>query len=159
MVVVGFLDGKTGGGGGQQWRTVVRSQVGGRRLQFEPYDNGSNKNLWACHWFDADRRLERLVTRDVQTTAAAVDADAAARMTDKFPADGGGGMPAVARWAWYPLPGTQDELLFPKGAEIHEIDDVNGEWFHGIYMGTMGLFPAPYVRRFEGDVATPTAPK
>jgi hypothetical protein len=41
---------------------------------------------------------------------------------------------------------VDDELLFPRGAGILEVEDVNGEWFHGFYMGSQGLFPAPYVR-------------
>jgi hypothetical protein len=41
---------------------------------------------------------------------------------------------------------VEDELMFPKGAEVLEVEDVNGEWFHGLYMGKQGLFPAPYVR-------------
>jgi hypothetical protein len=40
--------------------------------------------------------------------------------------------------------------MFPKGAEIAEVEDVNGEWFHGFYMGAGGLFPAPYVRVVGG---------
>lgn len=55
-------------------------------------------------------------------------------------------MRATAGWAWYPKAGADDELLFPKGAEIREVEDVNGDWSHGSYMGVQGLLPAPYVR-------------
>ncbi|KAH6624394.1 hypothetical protein B0J18DRAFT_177355 [Chaetomium sp. MPI-SDFR-AT-0129] len=68
------------------------------------------------------------------------------RFTKSFPPDGGTGLKAVAGWGWTPAAGVQDELLFPRGAEVLEVEDVNGEWFHGFYMGTRGLFPAPYVR-------------
>ena len=37
----------------------------------------------------------------------------------------------------------------PKGAEIKECKDVNGDWWHGTYMGTQGLFPSPYVKIVE----------
>ncbi|KAI1505535.1 hypothetical protein F5X99DRAFT_368389 [Biscogniauxia marginata] len=66
-----------------------------------------------------------------------------------FPPDGGVGLRATAVWSWYPAPGAEDELLFPKGAEVREVEDVNGDWFFGAYMGAKGLFPAPYVRVFE----------
>ncbi|KAI1494734.1 hypothetical protein F5X96DRAFT_676212 [Biscogniauxia mediterranea] len=66
-----------------------------------------------------------------------------------FPPDGGVGLRATAVWSWYPQPGAEDELLFPKGAEVREVEDVNGDWFFGSYMGAKGLFPAPYVRVFE----------
>jgi hypothetical protein len=56
-------------------------------------------------------------------------------------------MRALASWSWYPKEGEGDnELLFPRGAEIRECFDVNGDWFFGVYMGAKGLFPAPYVR-------------
>ncbi len=34
----------------------------------------------------------------------------------------------IARWGWYPAPGPShaDELLFPKGAEITEVDRFDG---------------------------------
>lgn len=143
MAVVGFLDLK----GGYR-RYVAQDWVGGRMLQFEHYDGAPGLHL--CYWFEgADKkRVERLVTADVRATAAtAVVADPAvkARLTDKFPPDGGAGGKALAKWSWYPAPSSEDELLFPKGAEIREIEDVNGEWFHGVFMGAKGLFPAPYV--------------
>ena len=44
---------------------------------------------------------------------------------------------------------SKDELAFPKGSEVREVVDVNGDWFFGAYMGTKGLFPAPYVKVLE----------
>jgi hypothetical protein len=67
-----------------------------------------------------------------------------------FPPDGGVGMKGIALWSWYPAVGADDELLFPKGAEIRECKDVNVDWFHGTYMGKKGLFPAPYVKMDHG---------
>lgn len=142
MVVVGFREGK----GGQR-RYTARDLVGGRRLQIEAAggeageeeeeEGGGETQRWV--WYEGDSKAERLVARDVSATAG--DGGEAA-----FPPDGGFGWRATARWAWYPAPGAGDELMFPKGAEITEIEDANGEWYHGVYMGAKGLFPAPYVR-------------
>jgi hypothetical protein len=55
-------------------------------------------------------------------------------------------MKCLAEWAWYPAPGADDELLFPKGALVAECKDVTEDWAHGTYMGKRGLFPSPYVR-------------
>lgn len=158
MAVVGFQEGSGG-----KWRSVVHDCVGGRKLQ-QQHSNDDNDDpspspgggLQTWYWFEGDRKLERLVARDVRATAVTADApgtDTEGRLgaatSDRFPPDGGGGMRAVAKWAWYPAPGADDELLFPRWAEIREIDDVNGEWFHGVYMGAKGIFPAPYVQIFE----------
>lgn len=134
MVVVGFQDGN----GGQK-RYTVRDLVGGRRLQVEAVPEEPNSQRWV--WYEGDDKRERLVARDVAQTIDAGDTS--------FPPDGGFGLKASARWAWYPAPGNNDELLFPKGAEVTEIEDANGEWYHGAYMGSKGLFPAPYVRVLE----------
>lgn len=142
MAVVAFVEGNDG----VLRRRVVRDWVGGRTLGFEEYAPG----LQVCYWTEHGRRLERLVTRDV-AAAAEADVGVGTRWTDGFPPDGGSGGRAVARWAWYPAEGAEDELLFPKGAEIREIEDVNGEWFHGVYMGAKGLFPAPYVVPLDSE--------
>ncbi|KAB5570638.1 hypothetical protein GE09DRAFT_714986 [Coniochaeta sp. 2T2.1] len=137
LAIVAFVEGKDG----VLRRKVVRDWVGGRKLGFEEYAPG----LQVCFWMDNGVRKERLVTRDVAATAETDVGVRGTRWTDEFPADGGSGGRAVARWAWYPAEGAEDELLFPKGAQVREIEDVNGEWFHGVYMGAKGLFPAPYV--------------
>ncbi|KAI9803335.1 MAG: hypothetical protein M1826_004972 [Phylliscum demangeonii] len=43
-----------------------------------------------------------------------------------------------------------DELMFPRGALIREVQDVNGDWYWGCYAGRLGLFPAGYVRVVRG---------
>lgn len=134
MVVVGFQDGN----GGQK-RYTLRDLVGGRRLQVEAVTDEPGLQRWV--WYEGDDKRERLVARDVTQSIDEGDTS--------FPPDGGFGLKASARWAWYPVPGNSDELLFPKGAEITEIEDTNGEWYHGAYMGSKGLFPAPYVRVLE----------
>jgi hypothetical protein len=136
MAVLAYVEGKDG----VLRRKVLKDWVGGRTLGFEEYAQG----LQVCYWMEDGQRKERLVTRDVAATAEA-DVGVRTRWTDDFPPDGGSGGRAVARWAWYPAEGAEDELLFPKGAEIREIEDINRDWFHGVYMGAKGLFPAPYV--------------
>lgn len=64
----------------------------------------------------------------------------------KFPPDGGIGLRALALWSYWPQESVRDELMFPKGAEIREAEDINGDWFWGVYCGKKGLFPGNYVR-------------
>jgi hypothetical protein len=74
---------------------------------------------------------------------------AAAAAPVHFPPDGGAGMRALALWGYFPAAGVADELLFPRGAELREVVDVNGDWFWGGYAGRTGLFPGPYVQLLE----------
>lgn len=164
MVVVGFVSNhnnhnnnnnnnnntgdRHGGGNGYLRRVVLRDLVGGRRLRFEDW----RPREQVCWWREdggSGRRVERLFAADVRVVtnpAGSGGEGAAGRWTRTFPPDGGSGWRAVAGWGWVPGPGGEDELMFPKGAEVLEVEDVNGEWFHGFYMGQQGLFPAPYVR-------------
>jgi len=84
--------------------------------------------------------------------------------TIRFPPDGGVGLRVLARWGYFPSQGaigstangnvnrdrveedTSDELMFPRGAEIREVEDINGTWYWGVYAGDKGVFPANYVR-------------
>ncbi|ESU13522.1 hypothetical protein FGSG_07287 [Fusarium graminearum PH-1] len=136
MVVVAFTDGKIG-----LWRYIAQDLVGGRGLKSDAPEKPEHreKGLLKWVWHDDDQELARLVTREVSETAPTESG-----FTQTFPPDGGVGMKATARFGWYPKAGADDELLFPRGAEIKEIEDVNGEWFFGAYMGSRGLFPAPY---------------
>ncbi|KAG6007802.1 hypothetical protein E4U21_005522 [Claviceps maximensis] len=156
MAIIGFTEGKVG-----QWRFTERDVVGGRFLRAEPYDDpdtdtNGQQGLQRWSWRMGNEKFVRLVTRDVSATAPAPASFSAAATADSasfaqhFPPDGGVGLRASARWAWYPQAGSEDELLFPKGAEIREVEDVNGDWFSGTYMGSKGLFPAPYVRLAQG---------
>ena len=141
IVIVGFTEGKVG-----QWRYVDRDLVGGRALRAEPYDSAEHRGqgLQKWSWSQGEQTWERLATKDVKAMAPA--SDGGATFTQSFPPDGGVGLRGMAQWSWYPQAGVDDELLFPRGAEIREIEDVNGEWFHGTFMGAKGLFPAQYVR-------------
>ncbi|KAI9882470.1 MAG: hypothetical protein M1823_005787 [Watsoniomyces obsoletus] len=63
-----------------------------------------------------------------------------------FPPDGGVGMRVLARWGYFPKDDVTDELMFPRNAEIREVEDINGDWYWGCYAGRKGLFPGPYVQ-------------
>ncbi|KAK3902665.1 hypothetical protein C8A05DRAFT_33631 [Staphylotrichum tortipilum] len=146
MVVVGYV---VVDGGQVRRRVVLGEVVGGRGLKFAEYNGpaGLVEGVRVCSWRDGEgRERERLWGVDVRvdTTALGVGKGFEAG----FP---GEGERVVAGWGWVPeVGGGEDELMFPKGAEIGEVEDMNGEWFHGWYMGRQGLFPAPYVRRVGG---------
>lgn len=141
MAVIGFTEGKIG-----LWRYVDRDLVGGRALRSEAYDSPElgGQGLLKWTWTQGDKKWERLVTNDVKSKAPASDGSTTFATT--FPPDGGVGLRAVSKWSWFPQAESSDELMFPRGAEIREIEDVNGDWYFGTYMGAKGLFPAPYVR-------------
>ncbi|KAE8153743.1 hypothetical protein BDV25DRAFT_148711, partial [Aspergillus avenaceus] len=50
----------------------------------------------------------------------------------RFPPDGG-------------VDGVKDELMFPRGAEITEAENINDDWYWGCYAGSTGLFPGTHV--------------
>ncbi|KAL3425746.1 RING finger domain-containing protein [Phlyctema vagabunda] len=141
MVIVGFEDNR----GGQR-RVVVQDLVGGWKLHTEAYksDAESEAHLQRWSWVRAGEKRVRLVTLDVAKTAPT--SSPGMTIDSGFPPNGGIGMSCVAQWSWYPNEGTVDELMFPRGAEVREVENVNNDWFQGTYMGSEGLFPAPFVR-------------
>ena len=60
-----------------------------------------------------------------------------------IPPSGGIGMRVLALHPWYPEEGEAGvgELMFPRWAEIREVEDVNGDWWAGVYAGRGGVFP------------------
>jgi len=54
-----------------------------------------------------------------------------------------------ALWTRIPDEEAKDELTFPRGAEITEVVNINGDWAWGIYCRAGGLFPANYGRVLE----------
>ena len=146
MVVVGFEVSRSG-----ERRVVLQDLVGGRGLiqESSTIKGPSGGELQQWSWGESthvrfDDVHKKLVTCNVMETAPINVPDVAIEKT--FPPDGGVGSRGTALWSWYPAVGADDELLFPKGAEISECKDVNVDWFHGTYMGARGLFPAPYVK-------------
>ncbi|KAF2126084.1 hypothetical protein P153DRAFT_369447 [Dothidotthia symphoricarpi CBS 119687] len=94
---------------------------------------------------DRDGGQRRVVVRDLVGGWALKDGDSSAGNMQRLPPDGGEGLKVRARWGYWPDEGVEDELAFPKFAEIREAADVNGDWFWGVYCGAKGLFPANYV--------------
>jgi hypothetical protein len=140
MVIVGFDDSR----GGQR-RVIVQDLVGGLTLRETPSTSLDHAGLDLQQWSWADGKYMRLVTTNV--AASAPTTSTGLKLTTTFPPDGGVGMKALAVWAWYPKEGEGvDELLFPRGAEVRECVDVNGDWYFGSYMGAKGLFPANHLR-------------
>ena len=142
MVIIGFEDSRYG-----QLLRVVHDLVGGRGLREEgisiPDHTGGELQRWS--WGDKKHPLDKLVTKDVMRTAPT--SAEGMLIQSGFPPDGGLGMKCLANWSWYgSTEGADDEVIFPKGAEVRECVDVNTDWFHGTYMGRMGLFPGNFVR-------------
>jgi hypothetical protein len=138
MIIVGFQD----VGGGQR-RVIAGDLIGGFGLIQEPHNPSGQVDPNFEKWSWAEGSQIRLVTTNVALTSPVTATGLT--LTTAFPPTGGSGIRAVARWSWYPSGGVNDELLFPKGAELRECVDINGDWFFGVYMGAKGLFPAPYV--------------
>ncbi|KAI1828369.1 hypothetical protein F4861DRAFT_179304 [Xylaria intraflava] len=135
MNMIGFVE-ENGG----QKRVVVQDTVGGCGLSVEAHESDRALQRWC--WYVSGAKVSRLATVDV----AASPSEQLRQQDDQFPPDGGAGLRGGAVWPWYPAPDADDELMFPRGAEVREIEDVNGDWCFGSYMGAKGLFPTPYVR-------------
>lgn len=62
------------------------------------------------------------------------------------PAEATFGARCLALWSYFPKAGVNDELTFPKNAEVTEVEDLNGDWSIGVYAGRVGLFPSNHVQ-------------
>ncbi|KAI2637474.1 hypothetical protein GGS21DRAFT_511728 [Xylaria nigripes] len=134
MIMVGFIEDKSG-----QKRVVIQDTVGGNGLSIEAHESDRTIQRWS--WYVRGLKVQRLATVEV-----AANPPERYRQQEDFPPDGGVGLKGTALWAWYPASDADDELMFPRGAEVREIEDVNGDWCYGSYMGAKGLFPTPYLR-------------
>lgn len=147
MIIVNFDD-KRGG----QRRIVQFDLVGGRGITEQSYPTTEHADeLLKWSWGDGvhilgDDTHSRLVTKDVMKSVPE-----AMKMGEEepFPPSGGVGVRCVAAWSWYPVEGNDDELAFPRGAEVREVKAVTEDWAHGVYTGKRGLFPSPYVKVLE----------
>ena len=70
----------------------------------------------------------------------------------RHPTSRGSGLRVSAQWSYWPKEGDDDELAFPRGAEIRECENVNGDWSWGVYCGRKGLFPSSYCKVIAEDV-------
>lgn len=139
MVIVGFEDTAAG-----QRRVIVRDLVGGHALKDEAGATASTQQEFSGR--DGQERQTRMVSRQAGSGSLERGPASPVPLLQKHPPDGGVGMVVLARWAWIPQEGVSDELSFPKGAEVREVEDINEEWSWGCYAGSKGLFPVRYVR-------------
>ncbi|MCJ1340565.1 hypothetical protein MMC09_005861 [Bachmanniomyces sp. S44760] len=159
MIVIGFEDVPAG-----QRRVVVKDLVGGLALkdeaqgqqqegqqQQQQQQEGALAINEEWSWRDGTERQKRTVSKAVAPSVHTHNTSTSTStshipLLQKYPPDGGVGMRVLARWSYWPLEGGEgkDELGFPKGAEIREAEDINGDWYWGVYSGRKGLFPGNY---------------
>ncbi|KAI9815463.1 MAG: hypothetical protein M1827_002597 [Pycnora praestabilis] len=134
MVIIGFEDNDEG-----QRRVVVKDLVGGAALKDQIAD-GSTED-WSWRDGPNGQRQFRKVSRTVKSAG-----NVSASTSVRFPPDGGVGMRVLALYSRYPDDAVTDELMFPRGAEIREVEDINGDWYWGCYAGAKGLLPGNHVK-------------
>ncbi|WEW57098.1 C3HC4 type zinc-finger (RING finger) protein [Emydomyces testavorans] len=159
MLIVGFEDHENG-----QKRVIVRGLVGGYAWKddLDPtmldrmsrldrvVPNGQltrqDSDLW--EWPEASpnsadaasptKGTKRKLNRSPKSTHA-----------PQYPPSGGVGFRLIATWSYYPEPEDTDEIMFPRGAEITEGENINNDWYLGCYAGQIGLFPGYYANVVE----------
>ncbi|KAL8978927.1 MAG: hypothetical protein Q9205_005620 [Flavoplaca limonia] len=141
MIVVGFEDSSAG-----QRRVIVKDLVGGLGLKDAGNSNSDQNRSQELSWHDGQQRHVRKVFGQDRSGETQDGTASATPLLRKYPPNGGTGMRALAVWSYWPEDGAADELPFPRGAEIREVEDINGDWFLGSYCGKMGVFPSNHVR-------------
>jgi hypothetical protein len=159
MVVVGFED-RDGG----QRRVVVRDLVGGLSLRDNDTSNTDttspippshqqrdrpHDDKWTWRDIDGSRQQTHHHHPQAHTDISSLPSQ---QKHTRYPPDGGVGLRVQARWSYFPAEEVTDELRFPRFAEIREAEDINGDWFWGVYAGAKGLFPGNYGRVVGGNV-------
>lgn len=128
MSTIGFEDRE----GGPK-RIVVKEMVGGWALKEDQTTRDQ-----------VSQSTPKWMWKESDGTAASITSQL---MTPQMmPPDGGVGMKAHAIWSYFPSRDAKDELAFPRNAIISEVEDINGDWFWGVYAGRKGLFPGNYVK-------------
>ena len=141
MIIIGFEDSSSG-----QKRIVVEDLVGGHA-----FDNTTDSEGKVWRWRDESQQTQaKIIPKAVNGRSFAGTIPQPNNLpVGKYPPNGGVGMRVLALWSYWPLEGVEDELAFPKGAELRECEDINGDWFLGIYCGRKGVFPSDYCRILE----------
>ncbi len=137
MIVFGYEDHPEG-----QKRVITRDLVGCHSLEDSKMSPMGVTPHWRWEGADGQRRT-RLISRDISSSTS--PSDVSTTPGKSFPPDGGEGMVAVARWSYFPDQAGAKDLCFPKWAEIREVEDINGDWFGGVYAGSKGVFPGAFV--------------
>lgn len=105
----------------------------------------SNRGTWT--W-----KEDTTGTRKTRSRSATLDKNRQNEAsTMRFPRGGGFGTKGVAYYAYWPEEGEDGagELALPRAAEVNEIEDVNGDWWSGVYAGDIGVFPYGFVREYK----------
>lgn len=144
MIVVGFEDSNLG-----HRRIVVDDLVGGQALKDDANADGSLEWSWREGQQRQGKTVSKASTGRITAVSESPADDGTPPLFKKYPPNGGVGMHILALWSWWPKDGAEDELAFPKGAEIRECEDINGDWFWGVYCARKGLFPSNYGRVIE----------
>ena len=100
---------------------------------------------------DSSRGQRYVVFADLVGGHALNDPDSS-HVPGRYPPSGGVGLHVMAQWSYWPEEGDDDELSFPKGAEIRECENINDDWFWGVYCGRKGLFPGNYGKKIGEGV-------
>ncbi|KIX05863.1 uncharacterized protein Z518_03836 [Rhinocladiella mackenziei CBS 650.93] len=155
MIAVTF---ETDGDGGQR-RVITRELVGGAKMteadmaawklansqlnSTQHVDTASSLASQGQWSWKEDASGARRVTRARTATLPHSSSNAT-----RFPPDGGAGKNCRALWSYYPEEGDEGkgELMFPKHAEVCEVEEINEDWWFGVYAGDTGVFPSVYVR-------------
>ena len=96
--------------------------------------------------FGFSARGQRFVVIKDLVGGHALNVSEMSHTSGEYPPSGGGGLRVSAQWSYWPKDGDDDELAFPRGAEIKECENVDGNWSWGVYCGRTGLFPSSYCR-------------
>jgi hypothetical protein len=167
MIVVGFEDREDG-----QRRSIVKDLVGGHALKDEhvnrspsssPATNGPiaspelGNGDWSWREGQGQERRKKASRLRGPITSPFSSSDPTGSNTGtptspyplplrRFPPNGGVGLVVYALWSWYPEDEVVDELVFPRGADIKEVENINDDWYWGCYAGRTGLFPGSHVK-------------
>lgn len=157
MIITGFQD-------SPYRRVVINDLVGGHALKddiaspYSPSEPRSPRGEGEWTWRDGQQLQSRTITKRHTNSSnnstppirdPALPIQRQQQQPSRFPPDGGIGRKVLATWSFWPEEGAENELAFPKGAIVVEAEDINGDWFWGIYAGNKGLFPGNYGRVIE----------
>lgn len=166
MIVVVFETDASDDGDGGMRRVVKHDLVGGCRISdAEIRAWNSQHNLYATPptsppttyrgtWsWKEDATGSRRGTRNRSSTISDTNNNMSLNTTMRFPPDGGFGKRGQAFYAYWPDEAEDGDteskdLRLPRGAEVSEIEDVNGDWWSGVYAGDVGIFPFGYVKEY-----------
>ncbi|ETN39602.1 uncharacterized protein HMPREF1541_05828 [Cyphellophora europaea CBS 101466] len=159
-MIITVFEASAADSGGQR-RVILHDLVGGLKMSDEdiaawqstlnnssaPPSSFNARGQWT--WRDPADPAENNTRRSRSRKSTLLpSAQEGGNKTSRFPPNGGFGKVSRALWSYYPEEGEEGrgELLFPKGAVITEMEDINEEWSEGVYAGERGLVPLVYVR-------------